>query len=189
VNNTTRNKLTLLGLFVLFFVPVLLAYLMATGVIDYKPQPSKNHGNLVTPPIEMRHYTSQPLLAAANEKWKLVYVAPDHCGERCRVILDAMYRIYLATGRHRTKVQPVVVSYMDDFSLPEPFDQRLAHVSIASDSKAQTLFERLSRQSLTGGKGLYIIAPEGFLMMSYPKEFSPSGVIKDMNILLKRKDG
>jgi len=128
VKNQTRNKLILLALFGLFFVPVLLAYLMNAGYIHYRPQPSKNHGNLVNPPIEMRQFSQNPLLADSNDLWKLVYVNHGPCDSDCQ-------------------------------------------------------------NSLEQGDGFYIIAPEGFLMMSYPKGFDPSGTIKDMNVLLKRKDG
>jgi len=189
VKNQTRNKLILLALFGLFFVPVLLAYLMNAGYIHYRPQPSKNHGNLVNPPIEMRQFSQNPLLADSNDLWKLVYVNHGPCDSDCQRMLDAVYRIYLATGRHRTKVRPVVVYPQADPELPDGLSDTFGKVSLAEEPRAQALFSRLSENSLGQGDGFYIIAPEGFLMMSYPKGFDPSGTIKDMNVLLKRKDG
>jgi len=189
VKNQTRNKLILLALFGLFFVPVLLAYLMNAGYIHYRPQPSKNHGNLVNPPIEMRQFSQNPLLADSNDLWKLVYVNHGPCDSDCQRMLDAVYRIHLATGRHRTKVRPVVVYPQADLELPEGLSDTFGKVSLAEEPRAQALFSRLSENSLEQGDGFYIIAPEGFLMMSYPKGFDPSGTIKDMNVLLKRKDG
>ncbi len=189
MKNQTRNKLILLALFGLFFVPVLLAYLMNAGYLHYRPQPSKNHGDLVNPPIEMRQYSQNPLLADNNDLWKLVYVNHGPCDSDCVRMLDAVYRIYLATGRHRAKVKPVVVYPQAELALPQGLGDRFEKVSLAGEPRAQALFDRLSRQSLGQGGGFYIIAPEGFLMMSYPKGFNPSGTIKDMNVLLKRKDG
>jgi len=194
VTDSRRNKLILLALFALFFIPVLVAYLMNAGVIHYRATPSKNHGDLVTPPVEMRRYTRHAALAQADDRWKLVYVtAKQDCDEDCQKMLDAIYRIYLASGRHQPKVQPVVVGLSGAVELTAQLAPVFQSVSLQGEPSARELFFKLSQQSMGGkagtGEGFYIIAPEGFLMMSYPQGFNPSGTIKDMNILLRRKDG
>ncbi len=189
MKNQTRNKLILLALFGLFFVPVLLAYLMNAGYIHYRPQPSRNHGELITPPIKMSEYTDQAALAQADDFWKLVYVTPAECQADCQRMLDTLYRVFLATGRHRSKVRLIAVSPMKMVDVPAPYSEVFQFLSLNDKPRLKKLFEELSVRSLGQGTGFYIVAPEGFLMMSYARGFDPSGTIKDLNVLLKRKDG
>ena len=45
----------------------------------------------------------------------------------------------------------------------------------------------LSDKSLGNNLGLYLLAPEGFLMMSYAKDFEPEYVIDDLGLLLRAR--
>ena len=49
----SRQQITLLGIFALFFGPVILVMLMRSSWWQYQPANLKNEGYLVTPPVHL----------------------------------------------------------------------------------------------------------------------------------------
>jgi len=74
----------------------------------------------------------------------------------------------------------------DELIIPEQYTSIEKYAYKSTDSLNQTL-NLLSSQSLGNNTGLYLLAPEGFLMMSYAKDFKPQDVIKDLGLLLRAR--
>ena len=60
-------------------------------------------------------------------------------------------------------------------------------ISTAQQPELNKMFDQLSDQSLANGHGLYVVAPEGYLMMAFTPENTSTEIIRDLNLLVKRK--
>lgn len=189
--NPGKARLTLLLIVAVFLIPMVAAYL-------YRPSgETGNYGTLVDPPRPLHEFRMTGLngdpagLDALKEKWTLLYVGGERCGEQCRQNLFNIERVRLTQGKHMDRVQSLY----------------LAPMSMAGRVVADTLVEyddikgyRISRAELEAmapgfdwqgatGPGaperVYVIDPLGNLMMFYPGGADPSGMRKDLEKLLK----
>jgi hypothetical protein len=180
----TKNKLSMIFLALLFLTPVIVAIVLNSRLVHFSPDSFKNHGNFIQPPIKI---TDKESLKPYEEFWTVVYQHSGDCDTVCLAMLDSLYRIRLTKG-HKMKKVKLLVLYPENVSIEIP--PQLA--SIEKQSYAQTdelaaVLKKLSPQSLGADKGLYLLAPEGFLMMSYPPDYEPRDVIKDLGLLLRAR--
>ena len=177
----TKNKLSIIAISLLFITPVIVAIVLTTS--GYKGS-TKNFGDLIIPPIKI---TDKKSLKPFEEYWTVVYQHSGSCQDDCMKMLDTLYRIRLTKGHKMKKVKLLVLyPHTDDIIIPNQYNS-IEKQSYKLSDKLSTLLTELSPQSLGKGKGLYILAPEGFLMMSYTHDFEPRDVIKDLGLLLRAR--
>jgi len=182
----SRNKLIVLAVFLLFAVPVVVAYLLSSGIIDYQPEATKNHGVFISPPIKPSEYTDADWAKNLNNHWTLLYRTPEVCDEDCFAWEDKLHRYNLTLAQHADKLELLLLA--KDFSMREqdPY-VHIQKVATEGEEALNDMFNTLSKQSLGAGAGLYVVAPEGYLMMAFTTENKPEEVIKDLKLLVKRK--
>ena len=102
-----------------------------------------------------------------------------------------MRQIRLATGKYAPRIQRLLILFDSgqqalSSELFKKYSGQL--VLVANETAAHGLLENFkladSDQPLTTSR-LYIIDPQGNLMMSYPADTDPRGIIKDFVRLLK----
>jgi hypothetical protein len=164
----------LLLLAVLFFGPLLLAVGLYYGSA-WRPPGHTNHGTLIQPP--------RPLSAGLfRGKWSLVYVGAGNCDAACRHTLYYMRQTHLGLGRLYTRAQRV-------FLATAPYDRNglaqqypgLITVNAASPATAALLSAFPAAQRPTG---IFIVDPNGNLMMRYDSTDRPEGLLDDLKQLL-----
>lgn len=180
----TKNRLSVVGLILLFAVPVIIAIIMNSKLIEFSPNSFKNHGDFIKPPVKI---TDIEGLKVFEGFWTVVYQHSGMCDKECLTMLDTLYRIRLTKG-HKMKKVKLLVLYTNDSDLvvPEQYTS-IEKYSFESNSQLSETLLKLSPQSFGNNKGLYLLAPEGFLMMSYPISFEPRDVIKDLGLLLRAR--
>ena len=52
----TKNRITIIVTVLLFTSPVVVAYLLSSGLIEYQPESKKNNGHFVSPLVKMADY-------------------------------------------------------------------------------------------------------------------------------------
>ncbi|MCF6288854.1 MAG: hypothetical protein L3J53_06425 [Proteobacteria bacterium] len=184
MQDLTKNKLSVVGLILLFAVPVIVAIVMNSKLIEYSPSSFKNHGDFIQPPIKI---TDEGDLNQYESFWTVVYQHAGACDKECLNMLDTLYRIRLTRGHKMTKVK-LLVLYPEgsEFDIPAQYTS-IAKQTYGIDSNLAEILTNLSPLSLGANKGLYLLAPEGFLMMSYPVDFAPEDVIDDLGLLLRAR--
>jgi hypothetical protein len=181
-----KNKLSLLALVVLFLAPVIIAIVMNSNLINYSPSSMKNRGNFIQPPVKI---TAEGQLEDYEGFWTVVYNHTGSCEDECKSMLELIYRVRLTKGHKMDKVRLLVLHPENsDLKIPSQYGS-IESQSYNVDSELSQTLSELSKESLTNNKGLYMLAPEGFLMMSYPKDFIPQDVIKDLGLLLRGRKG
>jgi hypothetical protein len=182
----TKNRLTIIFTVLLFMGPVVVAYLLSSGVIDYKPDSTKNNGHFVSPLVKIADYSEQQWVKELTGTWTLIRVVPEACANQCQQFEDELNRYQLSLGHRADKIQLMLISSGFLSDMPDQFPH-IKKIVIKQDSALANEFNKLSAASLGKGHGLYVVAPEGYLMMSFSDENTSSEIIKDLSLLVKRK--
>jgi hypothetical protein len=182
-----RRKLVLLA--AIFLLP--LAAAMWLNFSSWRPASGTQHGELIDPPRPLPEVvlmlpdgraTSPKLLRGA---WFLVYLGDGPCAEQCAATLAEMRRVRLALDKDAARVRRVLLHTGDccgpDFHALR--DQDLL-VLAASGHEGRTLLELFPRAP-DRDASIYIVDPLGNLMMRHPATGAASGLLKDLERLLR----
>jgi hypothetical protein len=179
-----RNRWTLLALCALFFGGLLLAG--ALRFSGWRPAGMKNHGELLQPPADLRGVT--PQLAAgdayawnpAARTWRIAAVARDCDGARareCATLLRQLDTVWQLMGKDADRVHVLWIG-----PLP-PGAQRPATLrQLRPDA---SLRNALPRADDPAGDVVYVLDPNGFVVLRYAPGFDPGGLRSDLSRLLK----
>lgn len=185
----TKNRLSIIAIVLLFATPVVVAYLMSSGAISYEPDSTKNHGEFISPPVKVSDFTQDQWVEEFTDHWTLVYRVQGACDEACVKLEDNLHRYRLTMGHRADKLK--LMLWADDFS-GMPSQDAYKHVlkikTIDLPGLNQTMDE-LTQVSHGDGNGLYVIAPEGYIMMAFKKANTSTEISQDIKLLLKRKGG
>lgn len=171
--------LVLLALTVIFAAPLAGAWALYHAAGE-QPQGGLQHGELLLPlhrlePLPLNAVDGKPLDGAIfHGRWTLLYHS-DHCVADCQQLLSLLQRVRLAQGQSMAQVQRVLV--LDAL----PPDNEIAHL-VAGSSDLRVV--SASRWPLESGY-VYLLDPQGNLVMRYPPGFEPRGLLKDLRRLLR----
>ncbi|MGH8127555.1 MAG: SCO family protein [Gammaproteobacteria bacterium] len=149
-----------------------------------------NHGQLVRPPIKIQvaglaRPASTAMLPASYFKgrWTLVYIGAAKCRADCKAELYAMRQARIATGEHMRQVQRLYVAPGG-----APPEAGLAAnwpgltFAVATGAAGTRFVQQFNAVRPAGG--VYIVDPNGLLMMTFSKHANPEGLVKDLRHLL-----
>jgi hypothetical protein len=179
-------------LVVVFFAPLLIAFILYYGVEGWRPAGGTNHGELITP---ARPLPTPALTSAADTplephflrgKWTLVYIGEGQCDARCREALTLMRQTRLALNDDLPRVQRVFLATGQCCDRRYLDAEHRGLITAKVDSEAAALLLKTFPDAENGGAGrIYIVDPLGNLMMSYAPDAPPKGLFEDLKTLLK----
>lgn len=182
-----RNNRQAWGLVLLFFGPLAVALFLYYDT-DWRPGGTNNHGELVVPAIPSPAVDlptadgSRTGPEFLRHHWSLVYLGRDACEEACREALYNGRQMRLALGRLMDRVERV---YLFVGPPPEPGFVAAEHpdllVADASGAEARALLEAFTGQA----EGYWLVDPLGNVMMRYPADQAPRGMLEDLKRLLR----
>jgi cytochrome oxidase Cu insertion factor (SCO1/SenC/PrrC family) len=206
-------RIALLIITAMFLLPLILAWLMYSGSVDYKPSSTRNLGTLIEPPVAIDWRTTiaadspEPSDAANGagpdsllEHWVVLYPVPVTCDADCRQQVTALRQIHLATGRHQSRLHLALL--LDEFSKEETAEllksiykkftllrdpENILRGELAS---VQPSIEGLSAtgngtpEQELAADGIYLIDPLGNIMMFYAADADPNHIRQDLKRLL-----
>lgn len=176
------NRWTMILLIVLFAGPVIAAYVLWYG--GWQPGATTNRGELIQPPQGARLGELAPVGEAppADEllpgHWGVALLWPRDCGDECRALLEQLARVHVALNKDIDRVRRLLV-------VPEG---RQAPQRIGRDGYVYRLPAEVLT-SWTGGEAeVQLIDPQGFRMMRYAMPLDASGLLDDLQRLLRLSD-
>ena len=188
----SRQQLTLLGIFALFFGPLLLVILMRSSWWEYQPSGLKNRGELVQPAVQLSLDQTQDI----DDKWLILYVLDQPCDQGCIDKVTALRQVHRATGRHGEHLAVALLS--ETQASPE---LRIRLEEIYPEFVFLVDSERASLDALAGvnaslakdkpGSGdiqTYALDPMRNVVLAYQTGGDPSDIHKDLKRLLKWSD-
>lgn len=184
----SRQKLTLIGIFALFFAPVILVMLMRSPWWQYQPAGMQNQGLLVQPPIPL----ALEQAAALKGKWVILYQLQQPCEQPCLEHAAALRQIHMASGRHRDHLAIALLT-------PSPPDPKLrttletiypGFVLLPATTDARRTLASINANIAQVNEALkpihsYVLDPALNVILAYPANVQPGGIHKDLKRLLK----
>ena len=196
-------RLALLIIAALFVLPLVLAWLMYSGTVDFKPGSTHNLGKLVEPPvpIDWKVTVGQPDEADLtaefeqgdgifNELWVILRPVPADCDDSCLKKVTDLRQIHRASGRQQLRIRLALL--LDDYSPADQAQSLLAiypQFNLIKDSSGllRKALEEI-QQNLSGragpARGVYIIDPLGNIMMYYEDCNDPGFIKQDLERLI-----
>lgn len=183
-----RNRMLLLVIVALFF-----GSLIGAGVLRFsgwRPSGMKNHGELLDPPGDLRRVV--PTLAdggtypwdPAARHWRIALAPSASCGDECARLareLDTVWQLFSKDARR----VDVLWICGEPGCLPPEDAPRPASLRVVQPAAA--LRAGLPRVDDARGTPVYVIDPNGFVILRYPPGFDPAGLRADLAKLLKLK--
>lgn len=175
-----RRRRVLVGLALIFFAPLGLAFYLYYAHAGWYPGGRVNTGVLIEP--------ARPLPAAnfPMGKWTLLLVESGSCSAGCRARLYDTRQVRLALDRDMKRLQRVLIGEGGCCDAQLLHDQHPDLIMIQGAAVAPLL--ALLPQQTAGAAGtprVYLIDPLGNLMMFYPADAKPKGMLEDLKRLLR----
>jgi hypothetical protein len=195
-----RQRRILIGLALLFFAPLGLAFYMYYGK-NWHPGGRVNAGELIAPPRPLPSL-ALPLLGLGADggtstdagetnpqflkgKWTFLYVQSGRCDDECRRHLYDTRQVRLALDREMNRVQRVFIGDSDCCDFQE---LKAAHpdlIFIRASPADEPLLALLPKGAAAVNTRVYLIDPLGNVMMFYAADVKSKGMLEDMKRLLR----
>ncbi len=194
---------TLLIIIAFFLLPLLLAWFMYTGVIEFKPESTRNFGTLVEPPIPVS-WTGLTLenrsrnqggdeegysvAATLKGHWVILFPIQPPCETNCISHVTLLRQVHRAAGRNQSRVRIalVVQGWMSGETLAN-LSTVYPQFTLISDPDGlldKTLASADDAVDNRDDSTTYLVDPLGNLMMLYSTESDPNELSKDLKLLL-----
>ncbi|TWI05876.1 hypothetical protein IP90_00138 [Luteimonas cucumeris] len=181
-----RNRGMLIALVVIFLGSFAVAG--ALRFSGWRPSGLKNHGELLQPPSDLRQQT--PTLADGStyrwnpveRTWRIVVAPPADCGNECIELAREINLVWQLFGHNADDVHVLWIGTPPaGVELPDTLRQL---------QPSPALLSALPRADERGGRSgrdlpVYVVDPNGFVILRYAPGFDPGDLRSDMARLLK----
>ncbi len=177
----------LIALMLIFFTPLLIAWLMHFDVISWRPQTIVASGELVQPPLVLPEHVPVYLVQTEEHdflrrKWHLLYIAPGNCEKICEDSLIRMRQVRMALGKYQDRIGRVLV-VQDSAQWTPQLQDGLAGMDVVTTNPVS--IEVLRSTDTSPGEWIYLVDPLGNLMMRFAHDHDAREMHDDMKRLLK----
>jgi cytochrome oxidase Cu insertion factor (SCO1/SenC/PrrC family) len=148
----------------------------------WQPQGMRNHGELLQPPValgslSLKHADGKRFdWHPERNTWRYLVAPAPGCTQACTRTLDALHRLWLSEGRKAERVEVLWLG-----PLPEGPRFR-ALLPMQADPG---LLARLPQAATPEALPVYLVDPDGYLVLHYRPGFELGGMRKDLGKLVK----
>ena len=181
-----RNRMMLLAIFAVFFGSLFLAGVLRFS--GWRPAGTKAHGEMLQPPGDLRAVV--PKLADGSDYawnprarlWRIALAPPADCIEACIKLAHDLDTVWQLTGKDADHVHVLWIGTPPP-AMPRDAALRVLQSSPALRAGLPRVDEIASNRG--GGVPVYVIDPNGFVILRYAPGFDPAGLRADLSRLLK----
>lgn len=191
-----RSRRMLLVIFALFFGSLLIAG--ALRFAGWHPAGMKNHGELLQPPGDLRAVVPQ-LVDGGDYRWtptarlwRIAVVPPAGCADTCIEVARQLDLVWQLFGKDADRVHilwigapPAGAQRNAATRVLQPSAQLLAGVPRREGESLANASGKATSVPAARGVPVYVIDPNGFVILRYAPGFDPAGLRADMAKLLK----
>ncbi|HST43860.1 MAG TPA: hypothetical protein VLK29_01415 [Luteimonas sp.] len=183
-----RNRITLLAIAVLF-----LGTFVVAGVLRFsgwRPAGTRNHGTLLAPPGDLRRVSLATVEGAVypwapiERRWRLLVAPAADCGVACVKLARDLDTVWQLSGRDADRVDIL-------WAGPVPADavRGVAFREVRVDPALRAGLPGLDDGASDGvaGPPVYVVDPNGFVILRYAAGFDPGHLRQDLGRLLRLK--
>lgn len=188
-------RVALLVIAALFVLPLVAAWLMYSGVIDYRPASRRNLGELVEPPVPLPWAELEPGGTGEHPErvltghWVVVHAVPRRCPDACLEAIVYLRQVHLATGRDQARVRIALLQGADDEATAGRLLEIYPAFQLLRDPRG-TLWPMLDQLARRHGQpqgaagSTFLVDPLGNVMMFYAAGSDPNHLKGDLKRLL-----
>lgn len=191
-----KTRARLIFVVAMFVLPPVLAWMFYAGWIGdgYEPGQGKNYGELIHParPLQDIQLLDSDGKAVTRDNflalWSMLQIVDAGCDDSCLANVYNMRQIRLAMAQNAYRVQRVVLTEdLSGLTAIMAENPGMQWFEITQDSKSMlSRFPGYTDGGISAISGrIYIVDPQGNLMMQYPDDADPSKILKDLRQLLK----
>jgi hypothetical protein len=175
-----RSRLTLVLIAALFLGSFFVA--AALRFAGWQPSGHRNYGELLQPPVALG---ALPLRLAdgrafqwhpETNTWRFRVAPAPGCAQACTRTLDSLHRLWLSEGRKAERVEVLW------FGALPPGPRFRALLPMRADAQ---LAARLPQAATAEALPVYLVDPDGYLVLHYRPGFELGDVRKDLGKLVK----
>ncbi|WP_314106537.1 hypothetical protein [uncultured Stenotrophomonas sp.] len=178
-----RGRWTLVALFGLFFGAMALAGVLRFS--GWQPAAHRNTGQMLQPPVDAR--ALPPTLASGDaypwnpdaHVWRILVAPAPNCTAECVTLSQGLGKVWQLFGHRADNVEILWLG------TPPAEAQGLPALRVLAPQPS--LRAALPAVDDAAGTPVYVIDPNGFVIMRYAPGFELAGLRKDMATLLKLK--
>ena len=194
-DQSKRGKLIVLVIFAMFAAPAIISWLLLSYT-SVGETGGGSHGKLINPPrplpnTQLLNPLDTQQAVTLHGKWSMLYLHEGKCLEVCAENLYKIRQIRLASGKYAPRLQRVLVLFggeqqpLNEQQLQAFAGQLILKPEMAEDFQGESIFQMQQGDEPMQQNRIYLVDPLGNLMLSYPENAEPKGIIKDLKRLLR----
>lgn len=185
VRERNRNRGLLILIVVVFFGSALVAGLLRFS--GWRPEGLKNHGELLQPPGDLRQVAprlvdgGEYVWNPAERTWRILVAPPASCTDACVSLSHDLDKVWRLFGHNADHVHILWVGEPPEgalrnrvWNVVEPMPELVAQLPGVDAGGSQ-------------GAPVYVVDPNGFVILRYAPGFDPGHLRTDLARLLKLK--
>jgi hypothetical protein len=188
-----RNRVMLLAIFAVFFGSLIFAGVLRFS--GWRPAGMKNKGELLQPPTDLRTQTPKLLDGSTyewkpiNRTWRIALAPPADCGAECSKVATDIHKVWELLGREATRVDVLWLCTATPCALPADAPKLANLRLLQANPGLRAQLPRVGEVTYQGGRGvpMYVIDPNGFVVLRYAAGSDPGDLRSDLAKLLKLK--
>lgn len=170
----TKKQLIFTSIWMVALLPVLIAWSMAYFSQQLQLD-TKNKGELVNGGLKVPATLSTQLAG----KWGLVVIS-EQCLQDCQQQVYRMQQLHKSLGQHYDRLQPIWLT-----SQPTDIDLDIDYTQVQAMSEPALLDWFSSHQLRWQDQSIWLIDPNGSLVMRFPPELTGKAMLGDIKWLFK----
>lgn len=181
-----RNRIALLGVVAVFLLPILAAMWIARA--DRIPGATGVHGHMYDPARDLRGVAVERADGSGyawepeERIWRILVVAPARCDEACVALVADLDKVWRLFGRNAGRVDVLWACEQDDCMPPEGTVLPDTFTRIRAGEQLRAALPDVDDLS---GTPVYVLDPNGFLVLRYAPGFDPAGLRADLGKLVR----
>lgn len=188
-----RNRLLLIAIFALFFGSMLVAGVLRFS--GWRPAGTRNFGEMLDPPGDLRSVVPRGVDGSAYlwnplaRTWRIALAPPATCGRECLALARSLDTVWQLSGREASRVDVLWICAATTCTPPAGAPRLATLRLLQADAALRAGLPRVDEVTFDGRRGVpvYVIDPNGFVILRYPPGFDPAGLRADLAKLLKLK--
>ena len=184
-------RLVLPATFLIFFLPLLAAWILNIEAPGWLPFGTVNHGQLIEPArllssARLRNLEGRPLdPGLLTGRWTLLHVQSGACTSSCEHALTSTRQVRRALGEDLPRVQRLLVQAKASAADLSPLQETHPDLQMAV-ARGGWLEELPSCDASSSNPGaIFLVDPQGYLILRYPQEVEMGDLHADLERLLK----
>ena len=176
------NGRTLLLVVAVFTAPIVIAWLFACGILDWRGQGMVNQGLLLQPPIQLA--VSDPERDDSwtyPGNWRVVLISDGECGEDCRALAARIATVYQLVGQRQQRVDLV---HLRAAAAAASTPERFVDAALPPEAFGAAVAE-VRRQHQLAAPFAGLMDSRGYLMMVYPADAEEGRILEDLKRVLR----